>query len=56
MIAYNVYLKNKLIDTVFYNSIQDKEEIKKSLINHDGYDINIVVRKKRKYNNETQNK
>lgn len=47
MIAYNVYLRRKLIDTVF-TSDTDKESVRKSLINHDGYDSNIRVTKARK--------
>jgi hypothetical protein len=47
MQAFNVYLKSKKIDTVFYgaNVKVDKEEVKRSLINHDGYDPNIKVTK-----------
>jgi hypothetical protein len=43
--AYDVYLRGRLIDTVFYN-IGGKEtiaDVKKSLVDHDGYDSNIVV-------------
>ena len=49
MIAYNVYLRGKLIDTVFWNSHCDggakitAEDVKKSLINHDGYNPDIKV-------------
>lgn len=51
--AYNVYLNRKCIDTVFYSSEYVKnfrtkkevrESIKKSLIEHDGYNPNITVR------------
>lgn len=61
MIAYNVYLlkgvyshpitgekyarKTKLIDTVFCNDTCDIEYVKKSLIEHDGYPSNIVVKR-----------
>ena len=50
MQAFNVYLGSKLIDTVFYGKgvKVDKEEVRKSLINHDGYDPAIRVTKKRK--------
>ena len=50
MQAFNVYLKNKRIDTVFYsnNAKVDKDEVKKSLINHDGYESDIRVTKARK--------
>lgn len=47
MIAWNVYLNGKLIDTVFDRET-DANEVKKSLINHDGYDHRIIVRKARK--------
>lgn len=40
--AYNVYLHGRLIDTVFAN-YRDSEEMRKSLINHDGYDPAILV-------------
>lgn len=48
MNAWNVYLHGKLIDTVFFNRDCDSEYIRKSLINHDGYNDAIVVRKARK--------
>lgn len=47
MIAWNVYLNGELIDTVF-DTAKDAETVKKSLINHDGYDYRIIVRKARK--------
>ena len=34
-----------LIDTVFYNEGIDRQEVRLSLINHDGYPSNIVVEK-----------
>jgi hypothetical protein len=44
--AFNVRLNGKLIDTVFASKgVYNKEEMRKSLINHDGYDSNIVVTK-----------
>jgi hypothetical protein len=51
--AFDVYLNGKLIDTVFYspNVSVDAEEVRRSLINHDGYDHRIVVRKTRKGRN-----
>lgn len=54
MNAYNVRLNGKLIDTVFYTpskgeTVKEAEEnTRRSLINHDGYDAGIVVRKERK--------
>jgi hypothetical protein len=47
MQAWNVYLNGRLIDTVFANGY-DAEEMRKSLISHDGYDSRIIVRKARK--------
>lgn len=47
-IAWNVYLNNRLIDTVFYTPPCNKEYVRDGLINHDGYDHRIVVRKARK--------
>lgn len=44
MRAWNVYLNGKLIDTVFFMEDCDKQYVKDSLINHDGYDSRIVVK------------
>jgi hypothetical protein len=48
--AFNIYLGRKLVDTVFYGpGVKiDKDEVKKSLINHDCYDPAIKVTKARK--------
>lgn len=43
--AYDVHHKGKHIDTIFYGHNEPVEEVKKSLINHDGYHPNITVRK-----------
>jgi len=43
LFTYNVMLDGKEIDTVFYKQEQDPEEVKNSLIDHDGYDPRIVV-------------
>jgi hypothetical protein len=43
--AWNVYLHGKLIDTVFNDPRDTREEVKKSLVNHDGYDSEIIVKK-----------
>ncbi len=45
--AFDVFLDDKEIDTVFYSSgdVVDEEEVKKSLVEHDGYDPNIVVKR-----------
>ena len=44
MRAWNVYLKGRVIDTVFYTKDCDADYVKSSLINHDGYDYRITVR------------
>jgi len=44
--AYDVYLRGKLIDTVWFTGYT-AEEARVSLINHDGYDPAIVVRARR---------
>ena len=42
--AFDVYLDGKHIDTVFASvGAYDAEEMKKSLINHDGYSSGIEV-------------
>lgn len=48
MTKFNVYLGSKLIDSVWYNASYTRDEVKHSLINHDGYDYNIRVTKARK--------
>lgn len=57
--GWDVYLKDKLIDTVFDDS-DDAEDVKRSLINHDGYDPAIEVRGSKKiaykYNVEKLNR
>lgn len=50
MKAWDVILNGKCIDTVFWNERADggakitKEEVRESLINHDGYHPAIIVR------------
>ena len=41
--TFNVYLKGKLIDTVWFTGYT-VDEARESLINHDGYSSEIVVR------------
>ena len=45
--AFTVYLRGKHIDTVFYTGNVDRQEVKDSLVNHDNYNPNIIVRKQR---------
>ena len=45
MKTFDVYLNGKVIDTVFYSKSAnvDANEVKRSLVNHDGYDSGIEV-------------
>ena len=43
--AWNVYLSGKLIDTVFYDADCDADYVKQSLVDYDGYDTAIRVRR-----------
>lgn len=45
MQTFHVYLHGKYIDTVFYVPGFTAEDVRRSLINHDGYDSRITVRK-----------
>jgi hypothetical protein len=45
---YNVYDNNILIDKVYFIEGMTEEEVKKSLVEHDNYPANIIV-KERKY-------
>lgn len=54
MTAYDVYLGRRNIDTVFYgqmpsgsNRAEREDDVRRSLVNHDGYDPDIVVRERR---------
>lgn len=49
MRAFDVYLNGKLIDTVFYskNDKTTADEVRDSLVNHDGYDPAIKVKLRR---------
>jgi hypothetical protein len=40
---FKVYQHGKQIDGVFYNAGYTAQEVKKSLIEHDGYDPDITV-------------
>ena len=44
MKAWDVFVKGRWIDTVFYTKDCDADYVRRSLINHDGYDSRIVVR------------
>ena len=43
MNTYDVYLGYKHIDTVFFDKSLTAQEVKTSLVNHDGYDPAITV-------------
>jgi hypothetical protein len=45
MIAWNVYLGTKLLTTIYYTDDCDAEYVRSTLINHDGYDSRITVRR-----------
>jgi hypothetical protein len=45
---WNVYLHGEKIDTVFYNNNLDKDYVKRGLIDHDGYDPSINIRRDKK--------
>lgn len=44
-IAWDVYLDDTYIDTVFYTPDCNAEYVRKSLIDHDHYNPRITVRK-----------
>lgn len=46
--AFDVYKNGKKIDTVFCSDKDTAADVKKSLVDHDGYDSDIVVKKARK--------
>lgn len=47
MKAFNVYLNGKKIDKIFYSDISrdNTDDVRRSLVEHDGYDPRIVVRR-----------
>lgn len=47
MVRWNVYSKGRLINGVFYTPDCDGDHVKSSLIEHDGYPENIVVKRVR---------
>lgn len=48
MKGWDVFLGSKLIDTVFFQTTCDEEYVRRSLIEHDGYDRRIRVRQTRR--------
>jgi hypothetical protein len=45
MTFWNVYLNGKEIDSVPYDADCDKDYVLRSLIDHDGYDPSITIRR-----------
>lgn len=43
--AWNVFVGTQVIDTVYYDKDIDKDRVRDSLINHDGYPAGIQVAK-----------
>jgi hypothetical protein len=43
--AWNVYLRGKLIDTVFFDHDMKAWDVERALIHHDGYPSNIAVKR-----------
>lgn len=43
--AWDVILNGKVVDTVWYTKDCDADYVRRSLINHDGYNPNITVRR-----------
>jgi len=46
MIAWDIYLHGKLIDTVFYDPKCNADFVYRGLVRHDGYDADIVLVKR----------
>ena len=44
--GWDVYHNGKLIDTVWYSEYLSADYVRDSLINHDGYPSDIVIRRK----------
>ena len=47
--TWNVYLNGRLIDTVFFTPDCDADYVKRALVDHDGYNPAIVVRRNNRY-------
>jgi len=45
MQAWNVFVGQNLIDTVYYDADCSAEYVREGLINHDGFPANITVKK-----------
>jgi hypothetical protein len=47
MAKFNVYLAGRLVDSVSYSGNETSDDVKKSLVDHDGYNPSIKVVKAR---------
>jgi hypothetical protein len=47
--AWNVYLNGRKIDTVFFDATCDRDYVLRALIDHDGYDPAITVRRDNRF-------
>jgi len=47
MTAWEVFLGSKWIDTVFFDNSCTHDEVRTSLINHDGYPVGIEINRPR---------
>lgn len=47
--AWSVYLRGKIIDTVFFSPECDAEYVTRALVDHDGYDQAITVRRNNRF-------
>jgi len=45
LIAWDVWLNGRCVNTVWFNPDCDADYVRDSLVNHDGYDPDIEVRK-----------
>jgi hypothetical protein len=43
--AWDVILNGKVVDTVWYTKDCDADYVRRSLVDHDGYNPNITVRR-----------
>ena len=43
--AWEVYIGQRWIDTVFFQADMDAEDVKRSLVEHDGYSSNIRLKR-----------
>lgn len=44
MNKWNVYLGKKLLAAVFFVPSMNAEDVKRALVNHDGFDASVIVK------------